>query len=91
MKKKYIEQVLSLLQIQAKISNQSFRNSQVHSKDCDLPLYVNVMAITTLLRFFTGPTNTKDHTRTMSAELCRDFNNRNSFFDHKVFSTIFAA
>ena len=49
------------------------------------------MAITTLLRFFTGPTNTKDHTRTMSAELCRDFNNRNSFFDHKVFSTIFAA
>ena len=39
MKKKYIEQVLSLLQIQAKISNRSFRNSQEHSNDCVLPLY----------------------------------------------------
>ena len=26
------------------------------------------MAITTLLRYFTGPTNTKDHTRTMSPD-----------------------
>jgi len=39
MKKNCHEQVLSLLQIQAKKSNQSFRNSQEHSNDCVLPLY----------------------------------------------------
>jgi hypothetical protein len=39
MKKKYREQALSLLQIQAKKSNRSFRNPQEHSNDCVLPLH----------------------------------------------------
>jgi hypothetical protein len=39
MKKKYREQALSLLQIQAKKYNRPFGNSQEHPNDCVLPLH----------------------------------------------------